>query len=147
MPIGPRLAVAAWAVCAAVAAASAGCWQVPSGVVPVSGVVLLDGQPLPGAVVTLQPLREGSTVADEVGGSVGRTDAEGRFVLRLVRPDSPGAAVGKHVVTITTAHARPTDAVAPQGERVPAPWRNGTRTVEIPAGGTDALRLEIQSRN
>lgn len=137
----PPLAAALWLV-----ACLAGCVQHLEGVVPVAGVVLLDGQPLADAVVTLQPLREGSTVADLVGGSVGKTDGEGRFSLRLIKPDVEGAATGRHVVTVTTAYAKPTDAIPPQGERVPAPWRNGSHTVDIPAEGTQTLRLEIRSR-
>ena len=38
-------------------AVAAGCSKIPAGVVPVSGCVTLDGQPLAGAVVTFQPIR------------------------------------------------------------------------------------------
>lgn len=106
-------------------------------VAPVSGRVTLGGQPLADAVVTFQPIREQDAAAQVVGGSVGRTDASGRYELRLVAPDKPGAAVGKHRVSISTATADPADdAKLPTGERVPAAWRDGSKTFDIPAGGT-----------
>ena len=123
-----------------------GCSPAPPGVVPVAGEVLLDGQPLVEAVVTFQPLREGSAVADAVGGSVGKTDSQGRFRLRLIKPDAPGAAIGKHVVTITTAIADQGDARPPRGERVPLAWRNGSQTFDVPEEGNLEVRLELQTK-
>ncbi|MCI0359026.1 MAG: DUF4198 domain-containing protein [Planctomycetaceae bacterium] len=121
----------------------AGCSQIPPGVVPVSGQITLDGQPLAGATVTFQPVR--STADDEVaiGGSVGRTDGAGRFDMRLIDPDVPGAAVGKHTVTITTATTTGDDASRPKGERVPAPWRSGAKTFEVPPQGTKAADFAL----
>src|SRR5688572_29155643 len=63
---------------------AAGCSPVPPSVVPVSGRVTLAGEPLAGAVVTFQPAPGES--AAELSGSVGRTNAEGRYELRLVDP-------------------------------------------------------------
>jgi hypothetical protein len=69
-------------------------------VVPVSGHVTLDGQPLTNAVVLFEPIR---TNPNPGMGSVGKTDADGRFVLRQIQPDRAGAIVGTHRVTIRMA--------------------------------------------
>jgi hypothetical protein len=110
--------------------------------VPVSGRVTLDGQPLAGAVVTFQPLRPENPRA---GGSTGRTDAQGQFVLTLIDPPTPGALVGKHIVTITTATVSNDDAARPIGERVPRAWRDGSQTFEVPPGGTASAELNLES--
>src|SRR5262245_9847319 len=101
---------------------SAGCSRIPSGVVPVGGQVTLDGQPLAGATVTFQPVRTPAGERVAIGGSVGHTDGGGHYELRLIDPDVPGAAAGKHAVTITTATTSGDDAAWPKGERVPAAW-------------------------
>jgi hypothetical protein len=119
-----------------------GCARTPAGVVPVSGRVTLDGEPLAGAVVTFQPIRADNPRA---GGSSGRTDAQGRYELRLIDPPAAGALVGRHVVTITTATVGEDDAARPTGERVPAAWRDGSQTFEVPPGGTTAAHLQLQS--
>lgn len=111
--------------------------------VPVSGRVRLNNEPLAGATVTFQPMAgeaNGSAVAI---GSAGQTDAEGRYELRLIAPDQPGALPGKHIVTITTATAGSDDSVLPAGERVPLAWRDGSRTFTVPAEGTSSANFEL----
>ncbi len=64
----------------------------------VTGIVTLDGQPLPHAVVTFTPQEEwkpDETPAD----SVGVTDEEGKFELSYAE-DLKGAALGEHKVRI-----------------------------------------------
>jgi hypothetical protein len=127
------------AACCSLGAAGCGC---TSDIVAVSGRVTLDGQPLAGAVVTFQPILDrGATTAT---GSVGRTDSEGRFVLRLISPDRPGAAVGEHTVTITTATASGSDAQPPQGERLPKAWQNGSHRFRVPPGGTREANFDVR---
>jgi hypothetical protein len=123
--------------------AIAGCSRIPADVVPVSGQVTLDGQPLAGATVTFQPIRSPADEKVVSGGSVGYTDSAGRFELRLIDPDVPGAAIGKHTVTITTATTSSDDAARPQGERVPASWRDASKTFEVPPQGTKAADLAL----
>ncbi len=120
-----------------------GCTGPPAGVVPVSGRVTLSGQPLAGAVVTFQPLTSGSDSVAPAGGSCGRTDAQGRFTLTLIDPSVPGALAGQHVVTITTAKTGSDDTARPTGERVPKPWRDGSQTFEVPAGGTSSADFDL----
>jgi len=132
----------------AAAAASwcpAGCSLTPRDVVPVSGQVTLGGEPLAGATVTFQPVAAGSEPAPGVSGSVGKTDGAGRYSLRVIEPDVPGALIGKHIVTITSATvAGSDDAARPTGERAAARWRDGSQTVEVPAGGTERADFEVQ---
>ncbi len=61
---------------------------------PVEGLVTLDGQPLAGATVVFRP-KSGKA-------SRGVTDDQGRYELTYLR-DIMGAKLGKHTVTITTA--------------------------------------------
>ena len=60
---------------------------------PVSGVVLLSGQPVEGAAVLFTP-EAGGRPADGV------TDKEGKFTLQTFAPGD-GALIGKHKVAIT----------------------------------------------
>jgi hypothetical protein len=114
-------------------------------IVPVSGRVTLAGKPVGGAVISFQPLGEdGEKVA--IIGSTGKTDADGRFTLRRIEPDAPGAAPGKHVVTITTARVADRDAALPKGEIVPRKWRDGSQTYVVPAEGTDNANFELSKR-
>jgi hypothetical protein len=82
----------------ALVALAAGC----SGqrVVPVSGRVTLNGQPLANVHVSFQPVAVGSD-HDPGSGSYAITDNDGRYTLKLVHGDTPGAVVGKHRVEIT----------------------------------------------
>jgi hypothetical protein len=138
-----RMQVRLIAMAGLVAIGGCGCRR---DIVPVSGLVTLDGRPLAGAVVTLQPLSGGNTRPSLASGSVGRTDAAGRFTLRLIAPDRPGAAIGEHSVTISTATAAAADASAPQGERVPKAWRDGSQRFQVPTGGTAAANFEIKTQ-
>lgn len=114
-------------------------------IAPVSGRVLLFGEPLADATVTFQPMAVGDKRTSAAPGSVGRTNAEGRYELRLVAPDQSGAVVGKHTVTITTVTSTSDDRRLPSGERVPVAWRDGTQTFVVPAEGTAAADFSIDS--
>ena len=138
----------------------AGCGQgLP--VAPASGVVLLDGTPLANASITTQPI---ATDSPNPGpGSFGRTDAEGRFDLELVKPAIRGAIIGEHRVMI-----RPDDAVpaasAPQqtesgikvfsdapvkttaADKWPASFTDGSLRIQVPSEGTKEIRVELTRR-
>jgi hypothetical protein len=101
-----RSALGAVAGCAA-ALALAGCQKKPPEIVPVSGVVLLNGQPLPHAVVTFTPMIQGFG-AEYI--ATGVTDEKGRF--RVACPGKDGAAAGENRVTVE-------DAPGPEGTRGP----------------------------
>jgi hypothetical protein len=91
--IAMRLAV--WRTAAVIGAAGlAGCFGGGDGVnlVPVTGTVTLDSQPLAGAKVTFYPA-SGRL-------SAGTTDANGRYALQYAE-DRPGALPGPHTVKIS----------------------------------------------
>lgn len=97
-----------WPIAAQIALAllAAGCGEPePPARVPVTGIVTIDGQPVPSAVVTFYPLFEG------FGGELiaeGVTDTGGRYTLAC--PLGEGACLGKHKVTVA-------DAPTPDGAR------------------------------
>src|SRR5262245_19266440 len=112
--------------------------------VPVRGRVTLDGKPVKEVVVTFTP------VGDTKGsGSVGATDADGRFTLTDVR-GSAGAYVGEYKVSLYPARTGtrpddPADVVSKGGGNVPAiyidPNRTPLRATVPPAGGSVEILL------
>jgi hypothetical protein len=121
-----------------------GCNQ--NSVAPVSGRVTLDGQPLAGVFVIFEPIQSG---ANPGMGSIGKTDAEGRYAMRQMQPDRPGALVGKHRVRITTAPlAKSTDA-RPSSERQPKTLFTSPADdpCVVPPGGTNQLDFHLSSKS
>lgn len=123
-----------------------GCGDAGYPVVPVKGKVTLDGQPLAGAVISFQPIDQLGTQENPGSGSFGRTNELGEFEMRLIDPDQPGAAIGRHVVTITTATSAGGDAGGLTGERVPQRYRDGSFTYEVPTAGTDRAQLDLTTK-
>jgi hypothetical protein len=77
---------------------AAGCSKAPPPVVEVTGVVLIDGQPLPRAKVEFIPQLKGFG-ADQNSSAV--TDDQGRFTLMYQFGTQPGAVAGLHHVLVT----------------------------------------------
>ncbi|MBA4065906.1 MAG: hypothetical protein C0501_19740 [Isosphaera sp.] len=126
---------------AAAALCLAGCGGGPE---PVSGVVTLDGTPVEGAAVTFAP-EAGD--GGGVGGSYGRTGPDGRYTLKTVVGDRPGAARGKHRVTVSKTTADPANPDGRVREAIPARYTTpGALTVDVPAGGTTAADLVLTTR-
>jgi hypothetical protein len=101
----------------------------------VSGVVTLDGKPVEGATVNFTPA---SGDGGGLGGSYGKTDAEGRYALRTIAADKPGAAAGKHKVTISLAKADPTNPEGAAKDLIPPKYNvKSDLTFDVPSGGTD----------
>lgn len=125
----------------------ASCAPSSSAIVPVSGLVTLDGQPLAGATINFQPITDKATASQAGIGSYGKTDEQGRYTLRLIDPDQPGALVGKHTVTVTTAvSANPESDELKLQQRELVSAKSRTQEIEIPAGGTDKADLKLFSR-
>jgi hypothetical protein len=123
------------------AALVAGC---NSGVAPVGGTVTLDGKPLDGAAVSFTPAA-GDPKA--VGGSAGKTDPQGKYALKTVFGDKPGAMVGKHTVTVSVFRPDPANPEAAGKEQVPAKYNFKTElTFDVPAGGTDKADFDLKSK-
>ena len=133
--------------------AAAGCDSGPS-VAPVSGVVIVDGEPLAKASVNTQPIGGGS--AESGVGSFGKTDAQGRYTLQLVDPPMAGAIIGEHRVTITPDFYSQNagrdydvdDEDVPVGQTPrPPPWPtkyvDGSLQLTVPAAGTDKADFNL----
>lgn len=99
-----------------------------------SGIVTLDGTPLPNARVQFTPV-----AADGGRDSVGRTDAEGRYELVYIR-DVRGASVGEHVVRITTANAE--EGVA---EKLPPRYHAETTLEKTVDRGSNEIDFPLSS--
>lgn len=130
-------------------------------IAPASGTVSLGGKPLAGVVITTQPVNASSQ--NPGPGSFGKSDANGRFELELVKPAKKGAIIGTHRVTITPPSPEegggsgilpaeggvqswsddPQSHRAGGGKNWPTKFTDGSLTVEVPAGGTDQLRIEL----
>ncbi len=102
-----------WRLCAvvmmaAVALLGTGCGPAGPVLAPVEGVVLLEGEPLEGAVVLFQP---------EAGGkpATGLTDAAGKFSLTTLEKGD-GAYVGVNTVAITKELPSTSSANVEEGE-------------------------------
>ena len=123
--------------------------------VPVEGVITLDGQPLPNInVVFDQPEL---SVKENIG-YTGKTDAQGHYELRPAGKEGTGAPPGKYRVSLSTAYdpsappppgARPTTVFVPAEpppppERVPAKERQ--HSFEVPADGTDKADFPLKSK-
>jgi hypothetical protein len=138
--------------CVAVALAS-GCGGDGPKYVPVSGVVTLDGKPYPNAFVSFQP--KSSKENPEPGrGSMGLTDASGRFVLKYDGKD--GALIGTHSIRIYTQSGKGVkqlddDTGSPDGaagdlDPIPMEWNEQSqKTFDVPTGGTDKANFDITS--
>jgi len=128
---------------------AAGCGG--SGAVPVSGRVTLDDKPLANVHVSFQPIAAGQD-KNPGGGSYAITDADGRYSLRLVEGDRPGAFAGKHRVEITARNESDDDSDRrgrPAKPRVSVPAkfnRNSDLTCEVPSGGTADANFDLKSR-
>ncbi len=132
----------------------AGCGGGPR-LVPVSGVVTLDGKPYKNAVVSFQPV---ATKDNDAPGrqSMGVTDESGRYTLKYDGLE-PGAVAGRHAIRIVTqgdfvpgVDGGTSDDYTPPGslklDPIPAEWNgNSTKTFEVPVGGTDAANFDIIS--
>ncbi len=95
----------------------------------VSGIVTIDGKPLPNAEVIFRPL-----AGDQDGkqsASIGITDQTGKYTVNYVR-NVPGAAVGPHRIEI---HARDANG----REQVPIKYNYKTELLfEVKEGSNDA---------
>lgn len=112
----------------------------------VSGRVTQNGKPLAGAVVTFQPGGVRGAPPATVVGSVGRTDTEGRYSLRMISPDQPGAAVGEHSVTISLSgdSSEAGEGKVAKAPVLPKAWQDGSQRFKVPPGGTSAANFDIK---
>jgi hypothetical protein len=119
---------------------------------PVSGKVTLDGQPLPNAEVSFQPIAAEGSIEAGVGSSA-KTDENGQFTLKTATGQN-GAVVGKHVVRISakSAQVEERDERLPRGgprleDKVPPKYNAASELkFEVPAGGTDKADFPLTTK-
>ncbi len=120
------------------------------GFAPVSGTVTLDGKPLANASVNFQPVDSAKSGL----GSSSKTDANGRYRLRVVMDDKAGAVVGKHRVSISTwkeedpSYDPPPGKLPPKAkDPIPAKYNAKTELAfEVPPGGSDQADFALTSK-
>jgi len=126
----------------------AGCGEDESKLVPVAGIVTVDGEPLADALVEFEPVpgRAGST--DFSPPSWGTTNRKGRF--SLVTRFGDGAVAGVHVVKIW----EPVEVVSEEGiepgeeqerKELRPESRDGRLTFEVLKGGDKRVSFALKS--
>lgn len=111
---------------------------------PVAGRVTLDGEPVPNARITFEPLAE---VEGEKPGpwSVAAADAQGHFTMNTAGGPS-GAVVGRHLVRISTrveAEDGVTDVVP---ESIPAIYNDESELIyEVKPEGDEDVHFALQT--
>jgi hypothetical protein len=124
-----------------------GCGGSPFELVPVSGVVTLDGKPVPYTQVTFQP-RSTDDPTQAGPSSVASCDDTGRFELKTIKGED-GAVVGTHTVRISSL-GPPRDLsgdtnVGPLPvDAFPAQYNtDSTLTFDVPEGGTTEANFAL----
>jgi hypothetical protein len=123
----------------------AGCGPSRPNVVEARGVVLLDNQPLPNAVVEFIPVLEG--FGSEMN-STATTDEQGRFTLKSNWQNQNGAASGKNKVVVY--EGAPPGAAAESRERgsrsrvVTPPVQQFNRPIPQKYGSVGSTPLEVE---
>jgi hypothetical protein len=128
---------------------SAGCGGSDSyKVARVSGRVTLDGKPLGNAAVMFQPVAAGN--AEPGPGSGGFTDDDGRYTLKVVGKDTPGAIIGKHKVLIMPSQKDDSaeDKNRAVSKAIPRKYSNKNTPLEfdVPSGGSTSADFELKSK-
>ena len=135
-----------WSMAGAALLVSVGCGS-DYKVAPVSGRVVLDNNPLVGASVNFAPI-DGSKENNVGAGSYGKTDAEGRYTLKLIENDKAGAAVGRHKVSISLVdQGDPSSEGSIVVDKVPDRYRGSETSLnfEVPAGGTKEADFQLHT--
>jgi hypothetical protein len=131
-------------------AASAGCGQKTDGLelANVTGVVTLDGQPLPNARIDFSPKVQSAPAAKGKpggGGSFALADKKGNYRLKFDNKRY-GALPGEHVVRVFSyAEPDPTDP-PPKPEIIPPKYNLQSRLVFEVQPGRNAIDIALQSK-
>lgn len=131
-----------WFGAVVITLAGAGCGQQGDGFAyqPVSGVVTVNGTPAAGLKVSFAP--QGASL-DSGRPSVATTDAEGHYEAKTI-DGVPGAAVGDHLVSISSETLDPEMQQVVTPETIPQKYNwQTTLQLTVPAKGTDAANFEL----
>ncbi len=122
----------------AILCAVTGCTQSEYELAPVSGRVLLDGQPLDGGKIMLAPVASGDSIKAGKPGFANIGD-DGAFVLSTYS-EGDGAVVAEHVVTVINTDPKSEAGRRLRADRVALPQR-----VTVSAGEANELNVELTS--
>ena len=125
----------------------AGCGGPDYEVVPISGRVTLDGDPLADVEVTFQPMAVKAANPNPGPGSYGLTDVDGRYSLKTIEPEQDGAVVAEHFVYLSIKYADggSGDEIIFRETVLPRCCRDGTMKYEVLPGGTDHADFTLTS--
>jgi hypothetical protein len=108
----------------------------------VSGIVTLDGEPLPKARIRFEP------VGPDGSPSYAKTDEDGHYEL-MFGVDKPGAMVGEHLVRITTARQEPADRLGREmithPELLPSRYNTESELKREVKSGSQTIDFELVS--
>jgi hypothetical protein len=111
---------------------------------PVSGRVTLDGQPVPDAVVMFLPVAPEGGIDAPGPGSLGLTNEQGEFTLKVVAEGGPGGLVGEHRVAIAP---NTPDGPVRRPRPIPAKYNTGAELrFTVPPCGTTEANFDLTSR-
>lgn len=140
-----------WTPAFLLAALALGCGGSEYDLAPVSGVVTLDGQPVPQAIVVFQPAG-GKDKPNPGPSSSGSADAQGHYELKTL-DGAAGAVVGSHRVKITTPRP-PQNSANDSGigqpvhkEIIPSRYNENTElTFDVPADGSTSADFKLTTK-
>jgi hypothetical protein len=115
-----------------------------AGLVPVEGIVTLDGKPLSGATIRLD--RSTGPVSER--SFIGESDAQGHFAVGPIESGNKGAIPDTYRVFITSVKVPPdaNELTKLPPERVPFKYRNGSEVLEVSTNGTTEANFAMTSR-
>ena len=116
-----------------------------SDLVPVSGRVMMDNQPLAKANVQFSPMDQANKTV-----SSATTDEDGYFKLSASLPNgntAEGAVVGKYTVRISLFDHTSEEGKPAHGQQVPAKYNSKSElTFDVPAGGTKEANFNLTKK-
>jgi hypothetical protein len=105
----------------------------------VTGVVTLDGEPLPDAEITFHPETSGGSI------SIGSTNESGDYEMKFTR-HREGAMLGEHLVQITTALERfEGGRMIRAKERVPVKYNQRSELTATVEPGNNSIDFKLTS--
>jgi hypothetical protein len=105
----------------------------------VTGIVTLDGEPLPDAEITFHPETQGGSI------SIGSTNESGEYEMKFTR-HREGAMLGKHLVQITTALERfEGGRMIRAKERVPVKYNQRSELTATVEPGNNSIDFKLMS--
>ena len=117
-----------------------GCGESRPDTVPVSGVVKLNGKPLPNASVNFHP--------EEGRAANGVTDQDGKFTLTTFETND-GAIVGNHTATVSIVSTEEVPEEIPENYDYTTAGQSEENKTEIPdtyaSANTSPLKFEVKS--